>query len=283
MMVWLHPTPPADFGAQVRTPAGDQRLREHPNIRNDAVTPLLIVNADDFGIDAGTTDAILDCYSTRGISSTSAMVWMADSRRASKLANEVGIPVGLHLNLTQSLGDPSVPTAIRVRQAALAGYFRSLGRWAFNPALQRRVERAIGDQLDQFHALYGRAPTHIDGHHHIQVSPNVLAARTLPQGTKVRRGFTYFHGDKSLPNRIVRRGLNAVLARRFKSPQYFFCIRTLHPELGGTGMGWKLALAHRVPVEVMCHPGRDDERKIVTSDHWGASIASFPTGSYSEL
>jgi predicted glycoside hydrolase/deacetylase ChbG (UPF0249 family) len=251
--------------------------------RNGTTPPLLIVNADDFGIDAGTTDAILHCYSTGGISSTSAMVWMADSKRASKLADEVGIPVGLHLNLTQSLVDPSVPAAIRARQAGLASHFGSLARWAFNPALQRRVERAIGDQLDQFHALYGKAPTHIDGHQHVQVSPNVLAARTLPQGTKVRRGFTYFHGEKSLPNRMVRRGLNAVLARRFKSPLYFFCIRTLHPELGGTGMSWKLALAQRVPVEVMCHPGREDERKLMTSDPWRASIAPFPTGSYSKL
>lgn len=281
-MVWLRLTGRAALGPDVWAPPRDEGLRQHSQAGGGAA-PLLIVNADDFGRNAESTDAILDCYSAGGITSASAMVWMEDSRRARDLAEEVGIPVGLHLNLTQPLTDPAVPTDIRNRQAALVRYFGSPARWVFNPILRRGVERSIDEQVDQYLTLYGRAPTHIDGHHHVHISPNVLVARALPRGIKIRPSFTFFEGEKWLLNRVVRHGLNAYIARRFRSPRYFFSIRTLHPDLGGTGMYRKLRFAERGAVEIMCHPAFDDERRVLKSDDWRAAIAALHTGSYNDL
>jgi predicted glycoside hydrolase/deacetylase ChbG (UPF0249 family) len=43
---------------------------------------MLIINADDFGMDEISTNRILECYDRRLITSTTAMVFMADSIRA---------------------------------------------------------------------------------------------------------------------------------------------------------------------------------------------------------
>jgi predicted glycoside hydrolase/deacetylase ChbG (UPF0249 family) len=63
-------------------------------------SPVVIVNADDWGIRARATDRILDCIRLGTVSSTSAMVFMADSQRAAELARQEGVDTGLHLNLT---------------------------------------------------------------------------------------------------------------------------------------------------------------------------------------
>ena len=62
---------------------------------------MIIVNADDWGRSRSDTDAALACYKEERITSVSAMVFMEDSARAAELAKEMGIDVGLHINLTQ--------------------------------------------------------------------------------------------------------------------------------------------------------------------------------------
>ena len=72
---------------------------------------LLILNGDDWGANRESTDRILDCHRARRLTSTSAMVYMADSSRAAGLSREHSVPVGLHLNLTheQAASAGSVP------------------------------------------------------------------------------------------------------------------------------------------------------------------------------
>jgi predicted glycoside hydrolase/deacetylase ChbG (UPF0249 family) len=244
---------------------------------------LLIVNADDFGRDTRTTNAILDCYSAAGITSTSGMVGMKDSRRARDLAEEAGIPVGLHLNLTAPFTDPDLPASSRERHAELVKYFRGPARWLFNPLIRRRVDQAITEQIDQYSMLYGRLPSHLDGHQHIHITPNVLTARAFPPELTVRPSFTFLPGEKSVLNRAVRRGINTYISRRFNSPGYFFSIRTLHPALGGSGMARKLMLAKHGTVEIMCHPALGDEFRVVNSDEWQSAISSVQLGTYHDL
>jgi predicted glycoside hydrolase/deacetylase ChbG (UPF0249 family) len=47
---------------------------------------VLIINADDWGRSPAETDAALDCFSNGRITSVTAMVFMADSKRAADLA-----------------------------------------------------------------------------------------------------------------------------------------------------------------------------------------------------
>ena len=118
---------------------------------------LLIVNADDLGLDAGTTDSILRCFRAGRVSSASALVWMSDSGRAAELAREANLPVRLHLNLTEPFTDPSVPADVRDRQASMARHFarRPFAYWICNPLRQSMIEACIRDQMQAFEQLYG--------------------------------------------------------------------------------------------------------------------------------
>src|SRR4029077_18222503 len=60
---------------------------------------LLIVNADDWGGFRAGTDAIESCFAIGAISSTTAMVHMADARRAAELAPHTGGAAGRPLTL----------------------------------------------------------------------------------------------------------------------------------------------------------------------------------------
>src|SRR4051812_44794927 len=77
----------------------------------------VIVNADDWGAQAVTTDRILDCIRHGSVSSTSAMVFMEDSERAADVAREYGVSTGLHLNLTEAFTGTAVPSPLRDEHA----------------------------------------------------------------------------------------------------------------------------------------------------------------------
>ena len=64
---------------------------------------MLIINADDLGRSKVITDNIISCFMQKRIHTVSAMVFMEDSERASKLTAENNIPVGLHINFIQHL------------------------------------------------------------------------------------------------------------------------------------------------------------------------------------
>ncbi len=245
---------------------------------------LLIVNADDWGHDEQTTDAILDCFQERRITSTTAMVHMADSDRAAAEATRRRLPVGLHLNLTEQFTDPAAPAGVRERQARLVSYFREqrLARWVYNPSIREQVDRCVADQLERFLLTYGCPPTHVDGHMHLHTCPNVLLSPALRPRTKVRLSFTFARYEKSLPNRASRAILNALIRHRFVSTDYFFSIRRLFPRFGGRRPD-RLSLSAGHQVEVMVHPGWSDEHEFLLGDAWRAEVTDRPTGSYREL
>ena len=70
---------------------------------------LLIINADDWGFDRGTTDRIFQPALRKTVSSVSAMVFMEDSERAAAMARESEIDAGLHLNLTTPFSASNCP------------------------------------------------------------------------------------------------------------------------------------------------------------------------------
>lgn len=246
---------------------------------------MLIVNADDWGIDDGTNAAIAQCLEAGAVTSVSAMVFMRGSEAAAQpeLAGELS--AGLHINLTEPFTATAVDASVRARQARIARYYGgpSWRRWLANPALFSDIEAAIGDQLAEFRRLYGRDPSHFDGHEHIHQSLAVLAARAFPPGARMRPSFTYLPAEKSALNRSVRALINRGVHARFSAPRYFFSIRDMHPLLGGVAMEEKLALSSGSSVEVMTHPGWDDERGILLDPSWEALLEPRRLGRYEEL
>jgi chitin disaccharide deacetylase len=246
---------------------------------------LLIINGDDWGYDPSITEAIAECFRAGAITSVSAMVYMSDSARAASLAASGGEPVGLHVNLTEAFTDPDCPEHVRARQQRLVRYFAGprWRMWGFSLRWFTQVDLCIADQLEAFRELYGREPTHIDGHEHVHQSLGVMFARSLPSGAHMRPSFTFLPGEKSLSNRLARRFVNRLMRVRFRTPRYLFDLREIHPALGGAGLERKLDLARGDTVEVMTHPGQPDEHAILLDDSWDSLLRGRRLGAYADL
>ena len=246
---------------------------------------LLIINADDLGIDVATTDSILRCFWAGRVSSASALVGMSDSARAATLAREANLPIRLHLNLTEPFSDPSVPADVRDRQARLAGHFaRSPSAyWICSPFRQPMIEACIRDQMRMFEQLYGEMPREIDGHQHVHTCLNVLLARSLGNVEAMRATFNLPPDDRGLAKRGVQRLINGMVRLRFESTQRFTFLRKGTSCRSAQDLARIIARARTESVELMTHPGIEDERKLLLSDEWSEAIAGVPLGTLGDL
>jgi predicted glycoside hydrolase/deacetylase ChbG (UPF0249 family) len=229
---------------------------------------MLSVNADDLGRDKAATDAALACFARGRMTSASAMVFMADSQRAAELARASGLEVGLHLNLSERLSARQVPDRLcedhdRIRRCLGGSRFAFL---LYHPLLTSAFERVVGAQCEEFERLYRRAPTHIDGHHHLHLATNVLLQQLLPAGSRVRRNFSFTRGQKSTLNLWYRRRVDTLLARRHRIGDEFYA---LSQHLARDAIERLAARAERAEVEVMTHPASPREFAFLMSDAYG--------------
>jgi chitin disaccharide deacetylase len=103
----------------------------------------VIVNADDFGADEGTTRGIIEAHERGIVTSASLMVDMPGARSAVRAAREhPQLGVGLHVNFTA-------------------------GSRILDPDDLRAQRQELERQLDRFSDMTGQSPTHIDSHHHV--------------------------------------------------------------------------------------------------------------------
>jgi chitin disaccharide deacetylase len=233
---------------------------------------VLIINADDWGRDSLNTDRTLDCIRVGTVSSVSAMVFMEDSERAARMAQEMNIDVGLHLNLTTAFTSPKNP-GLAEQQLRLVRYLRGhrLAPVIFHPGLVRCFDYVVSAQLDEFRRLYDREPARIDGHHHMHLCANVLMGRLLPKGTIVRRNFSFGPGEKSLANRSWRKLVDSMLARRHRLTDFFFSL----PPMNQGRLQAILSLASKSIVELETHPVDSEEYAFLTSGsipQWGNTV-----------
>ena len=241
---------------------------------------LVILNADDWGASPAATDAIRDCFEVGGTTSASAMVHMRDSERAALIAQERGLPIGLHLNLTTPFDSSDAPSPVRERQLNLVRSFRrrrlkGLGlvcypkRWLPYPHLNRLVRDAVADQLTEFRRLYGSDPSHIDGHHDVHLCPTVLLCGALPAGSKVRN------------IRRFRLAGNRVISEQLVAPDVFMSMRDLKP-WGSITFGDAVGSCDGLSVIVAQHPHLG-ECQYLQSEAWLAQVRHYPLGSFHDL
>ena len=103
----------------------------------------LIVNADDFGASTGINRGIIECHARGVVTSASLMVTGRAAREAAALSRDhPALAVGLHWDVW---GEDDREFDIE-DHGAVRGEFRR--------------------QLDAFHDLLGRMPTHVDSHRH---------------------------------------------------------------------------------------------------------------------
>jgi predicted glycoside hydrolase/deacetylase ChbG (UPF0249 family) len=137
-------------------------------------TKRLIVNADDFGRTPGVNRGIVESHLRGIVTSTTLMVAYPAAAEAARLAAEnPKLAVGLHVALT---GGPSVLNSRQIPSLVDAS-----GRLPPKPdglqnATPQDVLAEARAQLKRFRVIMGRAPTHLDSHHHSQRVPSVLEA-----------------------------------------------------------------------------------------------------------
>ena len=243
---------------------------------------MLIINADDWGRSPEETDAALVCYHAGRVSSVSAMVFMEDSERAAAVAMAEGIPVGLHLNLCEPMSRAATPEHVFALQAAVAR-FLNRSRFAllfYHPGLRRAFHETYNAQVDEFRRLYGRPPTHVDGHRHRHLATNMLLDGVIPRNTKIRRGFYFWPGEKSYFNRAYRTAIDKWLTKRYRTTDFFFALSQCLDE---SRLGKVLQLANTYQVELMVHPVKDSERSRLLEPTFGKQTAQITTGSYQQV
>lgn len=240
---------------------------------------MIIVNADDWGRSREETDAARDCISRGRVTSASAMVFMEDSERAATIAKDARVDVGLHLNLSEHFSG-------LVRSKALSEYHNRIVRFLrfskyalilYHPALRNAFRHVYNAQFDEFVRLYGKPPSHVDGHQHMHLCSNMLLAPIITDGTKVRRSFSFWPGEKSLLNRSYRRWVDRRLARRYRLTEYFFALsQTLEWET----LLRVSRLAHKANVELETHPVMLKEKALLLSENFQEAMVGIQRGSY---
>ncbi len=151
---------------------------------------ILIVNADDFGLNTGVNRGIIECHQKGIVTSTTLMVNCPGTQEAADLAKEnAELGVGLHCNLT--VGQP-----ISKRKTSLTdedGFFwprREFTKKVLTGKIKPSdVLEEIELQWDVFVSL-GLTPTHIDSHQHVHVLPGLAKV------------FVRFANEKKVPMRV---------------------------------------------------------------------------------
>ena len=216
----------------------------------------LIVNADDFGRTPGVNAGVLDAHLFGIVTTASVMVLEAAAEEgvSDALRRAPNLSFGLHFVLTG--GGLPASSLGHVRSLLVEGRFpRSAAE--LPPALaEEEVARELEAQIFLFEKMAGRPPTHLDSHHHSALHPSIqpvfaeaALARNIPAraSSPAARESLRAAGVRT-PDRVV----DAFYGDGATA-------NTLRTILRG--------IAAEETVELMCHPGRADERLVAGSSY----------------
>jgi poly-beta-1,6-N-acetyl-D-glucosamine synthase len=265
-----------------RVAASDPAPASPPQTTTTGCKGLLIVNADDWGRDAETTDRTMECVRRGAVSAVSAMVFMQDSERAAAIAREQGIDAGLHLNLTSPFTADGCSPKLMKQQQRLARFLRGqkFASVVFHPGLANAFQYVVAAQIEEFQRIFGAAPARIDGHHHMHLAANVLFAKLLPEGTLIRRNFTFQAGEKSAANRAYRKFVDNRLARRHRMVDFFYSLPPMNVP-GRLEKIFLLACDHFVELET--HPVNPAEYAFLEGGEIFQRIGNAHIGPFSDF
>lgn len=240
---------------------------------------MLIINADDFGENKLCTDRIISCFKKGTVTSTSAMVFMEDSERSAELALDHKIEAGLHLNFSLKFNGNGKLGELCKRQERIANFLTKTkyNILIYNPALVNHFKYVFKAEYEEFVRLYSKVPSHINGHRHLHLCMNMIIHGIIPEGSKIRRNFTFQRGEKDIFNRLYRRIMDRVIMRKYKITNYFFDIVPItHKRVSQI-----VDYARSGIVELMVHPEREKEYTYLMSDEFWHVISDVPKGGYS--
>jgi predicted glycoside hydrolase/deacetylase ChbG (UPF0249 family) len=179
---------------------------------------LLIVNADDFGLNAAANAGIIECHRAGSVTSTTLMANAPALEEAVALAHaHPALGIGLHFNLTwgRPLSEPARVRSLVGEDGALLGRDR-LGRRVVTGRL--RVDEVALELAAQFQRLraLGIPLTHVDSHQHVHAFAPVFSAVASvcrQEGLPMRVPWVARDEAASLRRRARRAVLSRLLAR----------------------------------------------------------------------
>ncbi|MDN8600038.1 chitin disaccharide deacetylase [Citrobacter sp. S2-9] len=204
---------------------------------------LLIVNADDFGLSKGQNYGIVDSFRHGVVTSTTALVNGDAIDHAVQLSREVPeLAVGMHFVLT--LGKPLTQMPGLARDGRL-------GKWIWQMAEEDElpldeISHELECQYQRFIELFGKAPTHLDSHHHVHMFPQIfprVAHFAAQQGVALRIDRQTVFKDTDLPM-VLRspQGFSSEFYGEAISESLFLQVLDASAGRGESSL------------EVMCHP-----------------------------
>lgn len=131
----------------------------------------VILNADDLGLWPSVDRGIFDAWARQAISDSSVFATAPHLPALLGEAARVGLPVGVHLNLT--FGPPLSAPAEIPALVGPDGAFMKRHAWTL-PLPEAQIRRELERQVQRVTAS-GHRPSHLDTHHHIHRYPEVLA------------------------------------------------------------------------------------------------------------
>ena len=106
---------------------------------------------------------------------------------------------------------------------------------------------------------------------------NVLFSSMIPRGTKLRRNFSFWPGEKTMLNRTYRWLVDRWLACRYRLTDYFFDLTEC---IQGEKLDRVATLAKSSNVELMTHPIVNAEQEYLMSDEFGIVLGRLNIGGY---
>ncbi len=263
---------------------------------------LLVITADDLGIDARRDDGILVCFARGAITQASLMVTGPSAESAARAAKKIGLPLGLHLDLTETPPSAS-PESVA---SLLDEHGNKRGKHGLRAALQGglvdldHVRLETLAQIEKFAALTGARPTHVDGHQHAHAIPSLVAvlAETLASAgvrtTRIPEQREVHVADPEAARFYRSVASDGAAARSIyarhgvASTETFVGLDLMGDASSRDGLAHAVtAQAHTRSVELMCHPGyvgeggddfnrspaRERELRVLTSLPFASLIA----------
>jgi len=256
----------------------------------------LIVNADDLGIDAGTTRGIVSAYQRGIVSSATLMVTTPATEEAAKITRETELPVGLHVSLTQgrAVAGRQVYRLVDDDCEFKLSPLRLIRAHRNDGILINQIRTEIRAQLAKALDL-GLALTHIDSHQHVHMNRViflVLEEEASTFGIRRIRLFReplralFFSGAYSQimkRNNLAKWLVARACARRIKpqlqTPELFFGILNSGAVLKPVLLNLLATVPFHKSVEICVHPGLPDP----SSTGSGSRFEAFSTSVFRRL
>jgi predicted glycoside hydrolase/deacetylase ChbG (UPF0249 family) len=209
----------------------------------------LIVNADDFGRTRGVNAGVLEAHLYGIVTSATVMVLepAAEEGVSEAFRRAPNLSFGLHFVLTG--GGLPASSLERVPSLLVEGRFPRSASELPREVAAEEVSRELEAQIFLFEKMAGRPPSHLDSHHHSALHPSIQpvfaeAART-----------------RSIPVRASSDAARESLrAGGVRTPDRFVDAFYGDGANAETLRAILRDLADGETSELMCHPGRADER-----------------------